>query len=127
MNPRQYTKTVVVLQPQTLTQDAQSAVQFNNGWVGVRLDCEVTALSGTSPTATFAIEIYDEAAGTWVTEVTSAAVSAPGHVVLQVDPRVASVANEAVQRILPRRWRATVTLGGTNPAVDCSIAATYAP
>lgn len=122
---RHYTKTVTILNPVQHSAAWTSAEQFNNGWTGLRLDIDITALTGTSPTVTYIVESFDAAKGGWVTELQSSAQSATGHLVLQVDPRVAAVANQAAQRILPQRWRVRTTLGGTSPAVTHSILATY--
>lgn len=87
---------------------------------GVRFDVDITAFTGTS--ITFTIQYYENTSGTWLTLLASAALSAAGHTVLQIDPRIPTAANAAVQALVPRRLR--VTPSGTITSVTYGVVAT---
>lgn len=88
--------------------------------VGLRIDIDITAFSGTS--ITFTVEYYENTSGTYKTLLASAALSATGHTVLQIDPRIAASANVALNAILPKRIR--VTPSGTITSVTYGVVAT---
>jgi hypothetical protein len=96
---------------------------FANGNQGARVDIDITALTGTS--VTFTWQYYEATSGTWLTLLAAAAQVGAAHVVLQVDPRIATSANAALNAILPNRMRITST-GTWNPATF-GLVVTFAP
>lgn len=125
MLARRYTKVDKILEPTTQTDAWTSPQQFNNGWTGLRIDIDITALGGTNPTVTYTVESFDPAKNGWVTEIASTALNAAGHYLLHIHPHMTAVANQVRQAVLPHRWRIRTTLGGTSPTVTHSISATY--
>lgn len=98
-----------------------STDENTNGYTGLTIDIDITAFTGTS--ITFTVQAKDPVAGTYSTLLASAALAAPGHTVLIVDPRVPAVANASAQRPLPKQWR--IVPSGTITSVTYSVGATY--
>lgn len=107
------------------TANTNSDTMVNGFFRGVTVFVNLTALTGTSPTVTVALEAYDKVSGNFVTLLESAALAATGMSMLQLYPGVAVTANESASAVLPNQWRIAVTLGGTTPAVTGSISANY--
>ena len=107
------------------TANTNSATMVNGSFRGVTVFVNLTALTGTSPTVTVALEAYDKVSGNFVTLLESAALAATGMSMLQLYPGIAVTANESANAVLPNQWRISVTLGGTTPAVTGSISANY--
>lgn len=89
--------------------------------VGVRVDIDITAFTGTN--ITFTIEYYENTSGTWKPLLASAALTAPGHTVLQADPRIPAAANAAAQAVVPKRLR--ITPSGTITSATYGVVATH--
>ena len=96
---------------------------FANGNTGIRVDIDITALTGTS--VTFTLQYYEATSGTWLTLLASAAQVGAAHITLTVDPRATTSANVALNAILPNRMRVTTT-GTWNPATF-GVVVTFAP
>lgn len=107
------------------TANTNSDTMVNGFFRGVTVFVNLTALTGTSPTVTVALEAYDKVSGNFVTLLESAALAATGMSMLQLYPGVAVTANESASAVLPNQWRVAVTLGGTTPAVTGSISVNY--
>ena len=103
------------------TTHASSPAIVNPGKVGIRVDIDITAFTGTG--IIFTIESYDVAKQAWVTELASASLSATGRTVLHVDPRMATAANLVAQRVVPKTVR--VTPSGTITSVTYSVIYTF--
>jgi hypothetical protein len=87
-----------------LTTARYSPTQNTGYSVGARVDIHITTLTATK-NQVFTLEGYNRTADTWVTLLASAATTAVGDVVLQVDPRIASATNVAAGAILPSQVR----------------------
>jgi hypothetical protein len=74
------------------------------GFSGVTFIIKTTA-KGSAPSVTPSIEGYDEASDSWVTLLTGAAITNVGTVLLTVSPSILGVANVALQRVAPARFR----------------------
>ena len=85
------------------------------------LVCNITAISGTSPTLTITIQGVDSASGQPFTTLVSSALTATGITVLQVGPMLTAVANQAANSIVPRVLRIQAVVGGTTPSVTATI------
>lgn len=100
-----------------------SADQVNYNARGVKVVVNVTAITGTAPTLTVAIQGKDNASGVYYTLLSSAAISATGTTVLEVYPGVTAAANASASTTLPRTWRISTAIGGTTPAVTATVGA----
>lgn len=98
-----------------------AAEVYAQGRTGLRLDVNVSAITGTS--VTFTLQAYDPMTQTWFTLLASAAVVAASRIALFVDPRIATAANASAQQVLPNRMRLSVT-HTTITAVTYSAVAT---
>ena len=97
----------------------------NGLYRGVTVYVNISAISGTSPTLTVALQGYDPVSQNYVTLLESAALAAVGISLLQIYPGIAVTANETASMALPNAWRIAVTLGGTTPSVTGSVSANY--
>ena len=102
---------------------SNSADQVNINGRGIQVGVNITALGGTTPTATVTIQGKDAASGVYYTLLQSAALSAAGFTLLTVYPGVAAAANVAASQVLPATWRVLVALGGTAPTVSATVGA----
>lgn len=93
----------------------------NLGSTGAHVVIDITAISGTSPTATFTVEGKDEVSGKYYTILASAALTAVGTTVLKIYPGLTAAANSVANDIIPRVFRVTATLGGTSPSVTATV------
>lgn len=90
------------------TATTSCADQVNYNGRGVRIYINTTSVTG-APSVVFTVEEKDPGSGTYTAILTSAAVTAAGHVVLTVYPGVTAAANVAVSHPLPRTFRVTGT------------------
>ena len=90
---------------------------------GVKVVVDITAITGTSPTLTVAVDGYDSASGQYYQMLISTALSATGLTELTVYPGVTATANVAASDHLPQYWHVSYTIGGTTPAVTGTIGA----
>src|SRR5262245_456786 len=98
---------------------------YNDGKAGVLVQITTGAVVGGG-TVTVTVEAYDDAKAGWITLLASAALGASTSATLQVDPRVATAANAALQRIAPRRLRLNASVaGGAGASVVWGATATY--
>jgi hypothetical protein len=92
-------------------------VFYNDGFTGVRVDINVTAVTST-PSTTFLLEASVDNGSTYFTLATSSAVATVSRVSLQVDPRATVVASsgtgQVASAVLPKRLRLTATHGNAN-------------
>jgi hypothetical protein len=91
----------------------------------LKVICNVSAITGTSPTITVTVQGRDFVAGTYYTILASTAVGTTGVITLAVGPGLANVANVSAGDILPATWRVITTIGGTGPAVSATVTAFY--
>lgn len=82
---------------------------------------DITAITGTTPTATFLVEGKDPVSGKYYTIIQSAALNATGTTVLRVFPGATAAANLSVNDMLPKTFRVTCTIAGTTPAVTATV------
>lgn len=99
--------------------------QVNYHGRGIRLHLDITAASGTTPTLDVTIQalvngIYIAIAGAAFTQKTTT-----GTDELVIYPGIAETANESVSDIIPFRWRAVATIGGTTPSFTFSLGYSY--
>jgi hypothetical protein len=99
--------------------DVDSNIEF--GIVGPAEAIEVVVISGTAKTGTPSVVInvqaFDDASGTWVTLLASAALADAGTKVLLVGPNVPQVANVSAAHVLRQRMRVNLDYTGT-PVTD---------
>lgn len=95
----------------------------NIGYKGGKFVIDITAISGTTPTATFTLEGKDEVSGKYYTILASAALNATGTTVLTVFPGLTAAANTVANDVLPKLWRVRVTIAGTTPSVTATVGA----
>lgn len=116
------TRDKTVFSPAVRTANVTSGEIYNHGAVGLRVDIDLTAFTGTS--ITFTLEAFDQGKNGYVVELASAALVAAGHVVLQVHPNITAAANLVAQRIPVERYR--VVTSGTFTSATYSVTATLA-
>lgn len=118
---RHYVKTGTLFPSLARTTHADSAVEQNDGWTGLRVDLDITAFTGTS--ITFTIQYYDPGKGDWLTLLASAAQTGTGHVTLHVDPRMTTASNTILAAIVPKKWK--LVPSGTITSVTYSASFVY--
>lgn len=104
-----------------------SADQTNWTAKGGKFVVNVTAITGTGPSLTVAIQGKDGASGAYYTILQSAAISATGTTVLDVYPGTPNATNAAQGVALPKTWRILYTIAGTGPAVTATVGACLIP
>lgn len=106
-----------------------TSAQANTNWRGVVCTFKQTAASG-SPSTTFSIQGYDAATATYLTYVTSGAITDTTTTAIAVYPGMLASAvpagMTAVNASLPRTWRVSQTVGGTGgPTTTSKIGCNY--
>ena len=91
-----------------------------SGSVGVFV-VDITAFTGTTPTAVFLVEGKDPASGKYYTILQSAALVGVGTTILRVFPGGTPAANLIANDVVPRTFRVTCTIGGTTPALTATV------
>lgn len=81
----------------------------------------ITALTGTTPTATFTVQGYDESSNTYYTMLVSTALNATGQTILKIGPSVTAAANLALNDFIPKFFRVVCVLGGTTPNITATV------
>lgn len=110
-----------------LTLTAQGAATVNGsdleniGSRGCHAVIDITAISGTNPTATFTLQGLDSVSGKYYTLLASTALAATGTTVLRVFPGATASANAAANDILPEHFRVICVVGGTGPSVTATV------
>jgi hypothetical protein len=99
-----------------------SADQVNYNGRGLQLGINISAISGTSPSLTVAIQGKDTASGQYYTILSSAALTSTGFYWLTVYPSPLANATAYVSQLLPRTWRILNTIAGTGPSVTAAMA-----
>jgi len=82
---------------------------------------DITAITGTTPTATVLVEGKDPVSGKYYTILSSAALNATGTTVLRVYPGATAAANLTANDFIPKIFRVTCTIAGTTPAVTATV------
>ena len=82
---------------------------------------DITAFTGTLPTALFLIEGKDPVSGKYYTILQSASLIAAGTTILRVFPGATAVANLAANDVVPKTFRVTCTIGGTTPVLTATV------
>jgi hypothetical protein len=93
------------------------------GDTGVVVVIDITAITGTTPTAVFTLQGKDPPTGKYYTILASAALSTVSTTVLRVYPGLTTTANLVANDVLPDTFRVICTLGGTTPAVTATVGA----
>lgn len=88
---------------------------------GAHVVIDITAITGTTPTATFTVQGKDPVSGKYYTILASAALNATGTTVLRVGPGLTAAANLVANDILPPVIRVIVAIGGTTPSVTATV------
>ncbi len=114
-------ETLLASAAQTATVTVADQINYNAR--GLDLIVDVTAVSGTTPTLTVALQGKDPASGKYYTILASASITAVGTTVLHVYPGLVAAANSAANAVLPRTWNVVATIGGTTPSFTFSIGA----
>lgn len=97
-----------------------SPAQLNDGWRGVRLSLNVSAVLGASPTLDVKIQVQDQVSKEW-NDLPGAAFSqktGAGNSDLIIYPGIAETANVSVSDTLSGVWRALATIAGTALTAD---------
>jgi hypothetical protein len=96
----------------------------NDGATGVIAWVNVTAVSGTTPSATFRLQWSPDLGTTWVdwdtTNLQSTAVTTATTVTLKAGPGLPVTANTSKNDVVPRRLRVAYTITGTTPSFTFS-------
>lgn len=104
----------------TLTAQApgtvNSADQTNFNGRGVKLGINITADSAGTALVVVTIQGKDTVSGQYYTILTSASLATVAFSTLTVYPAITATANVAASDILPRTWRASVTVSGAGTA-----------
>jgi len=82
---------------------------------------DITAITGTTPTATFTVQGKDPVSGKYYTILASTALNAVATTVLKIGPGLTAAANSVANDIMPTVFRVIVTIGGTTPAVTATV------
>lgn len=82
---------------------------------------DITAITGTTPTATFTVEGKDALSGKYYPILASAALSATGTTVLRIAPTLTAAANTVANDLVPRAFRISCAIAGTTPAVTATV------
>ena len=91
-----------------------------SGSVGVFV-VDITAFTGTTPTAVFTVEGKDPASGKYYTILQSAPLVGVGTTILRVFLGGTPAANLIANDVVPRTFRVTCTIGGTTPALTATV------
>ena len=111
----------------TINSAALGAVDHNTGpYTGMIVDIDITAYTGAT-NVVFTVQGKDPESQAYYTLLASAALTATGHTVLRIDPRVPASANVAAQASLPRQFRIIATVTGTATVLTYSVAVTLVP
>jgi len=117
-----------VLPSGTRTVSGNSADQVNYNARGAILILRVTAVSGTSPTLDVFVEAKDPASGVYDRIARFTQMTAAGWRDLVVYPGATDVQGYVADQNdvpLPRTWRISYTIGGTNPSFTFSVGVSY--
>lgn len=110
----------------TVTVAGATATNFNA--VGAFIQVNVTAVTGTTPTLTAAVQ-YSVDGTNFVlldnTNAITASITATGQYVIKVYPGIPTVAAGSCNSPLPRVWRLLYTVGGTTPSFTLTSTVTY--
>jgi hypothetical protein len=93
----------------------------NQSGIGATVVIDITAITGTTPTATFTVEGKDEVSGKYYTILASAALNTVATTVLRIYPGLTAAANVTASSIVPKTFRVTCTITGTTPAVTATV------
>jgi hypothetical protein len=93
----------------------------NTSSIGATVVIDITAITGTTPTATFTVEGKDEVSGKYYTILASTALNSTGTTVLRIYPGLTAAANSVASSLIPKIFRVTCTITGTTPAVTATV------
>ena len=99
------------------------ADQTNYNARGVKLFIDVTAISGTTPGFTVALQGKDAASGKYYNIITSTAISTVSISTLEAYPGIAAASNASIGISLPRTWRVISVISGVSPLVTATVGA----
>lgn len=112
---------VLNLSAVTANVDGDDQINLSNEAAYIVID--ITAITGTAPTATFYVEGKDEVSGKYYTILQSADLGAVGTTVLKIGRGFAETANLSANAVLPTTWRVRAVLGGATPSVTATVGA----
>jgi hypothetical protein len=95
--------------------------QDSSNACGAIVVIDITAITGTSPTAVFTLQGKDVVSGKYYTILASASLTATGTTVLRVHHGLTAAANAVAVDVLPDAFRVICTIGGTTPAVTATV------
>lgn len=107
------------------TTDQTSGSFYSRGAAGLIATLVVTAKT-SSPSITFSIQAYDPASATWITLLTSAAITNTSTNRLTVSPQVSSSANVSVNGVIPDTVRIFVDHSNTD-SITYSVGLDWTP
>jgi hypothetical protein len=88
----------------------------------VNITIDITAVSGTSPTAVFTLQRFDPVSGKYIDIIASAVVNTISTITLACGPLILAVANKAARESLPPLFRVKWVIGGTTPSFTFTVA-----
>lgn len=88
---------------------------------GAHVVIDITAITGTTPTATFTISAKDTVSGKYYPILVSTALNTVSTTVLRVFPGAVAAANLVANDIIPKTLRIDVAITGTTPAVTAKV------
>lgn len=106
-------RVVNVIASAARTADVTTNPVYSRGATGLTATLVVTA-SAATPSITFAIQAYEPASATWVTLLTSAAITGASTNTITVSPQIATSANVSLNRIIPDTVRIFVDHSDTD-------------
>lgn len=109
------------------TSSVNSSDLDSEGFKGVRLYLDITAVSGTAPTLNLKVQVYDEGSNSYIDlpNASFAEKSSTGTDMLTIYPGIAETANQAVSTVIGPQYRVVATIGGASPDFTFSLGADY--
>jgi hypothetical protein len=81
----------------------------------------ITAITGTAPTATFTVQGKDAISGSYYTILASTALNTAATTVLRIGPGLTAAANLVANDVIPKTFRVIMTAGGTITDLDATV------
>jgi hypothetical protein len=116
---------VTLLPSAARTTDQTSASLYGRGASGLAATLVVTAKT-SSPSITFSIQAYDAASATWITLLTSAAITGASTNTITVSPQIATSANVSLNRVIGDTVRIFVDHSNTD-SITYSVGLDWTP
>jgi hypothetical protein len=116
-------QTSAVVASSAITTTTLGATQVNYNAVGLFVGVNISAVTGTTPTYDFKLQMQDSTSTNWI-DIPGASLTqktTTGQFYLVIYPGLVAVANQSINFILPRNIRIVETIGGTTPSFTRSV------